>query len=312
MSFTRKDLLGLAGLSAGELTDLLDRADQLWEAAQGPGRLASRPPGLERLSVANLFLEPSTRTRCSFELAEQRLGVEHLTIDGERLSLEKGETLVDTARVLVAMGVNTIVLRHQETNAPAVLAEAIPRLHVVNAGDGANEHPTQALLDLLTLRRHWGEIAGKRVLMVGDVSHSRVVRSNYWGLTALGAAVTLCGPSHLLPDEGTYPDATVTDDLDAALPDADAVMALRIQRERFSVGEELPDPSSYRARFGVTVERAAALPDSVVILHPGPMNRGTEIDGEVADGLRALVLRQVTAGVAVRMAVLAAIAEARE
>jgi len=311
VSFARKDLLGLAGLTAGELTDLLDRADALWDAARGPGRLAQRPPGVDRLSVANLFLEPSTRTRCSFELAEQRLGVEHLTIDGERLSLEKGETLVDTARVLEAMGVNAVVLRHQENDAPTVLADAMPRLHVVNAGDGANEHPTQGLLDLLTMRRHWGAIEGKRVLMVGDVSHSRVVRSNYWGLTTLGASVTLCGPPHLLPDDGTFPGAELTDDLDAALPKADAVMALRIQRERFSIGESIPDPSSYRARFGITVERAAALPDSVVIMHPGPMNRGTEIDGEVADSLRALVLRQVTAGVAVRMAVLAAIAEAR-
>ena len=312
MSFARKDLLGLSGLSAGELTDLLDRADRLWDAAAGPGRLASPPPGVGRLSVANLFLEPSTRTRCSFELAEQRLGVEHLSIDGERLSLEKGETLVDTGRVLAAMGVNVIVLRHPETGAPAVLAEALPHVHAVNAGDGANEHPTQALLDLLTLRRHWGEIAGRRVLMVGDVSHSRVVRSNYFGLTALGASVTLCGPPHLLPGSDVYPDATITDDLDAALPEADAVMALRIQRERFSLGEAIPDPSAYRARYGITSERVARLPDGVVILHPGPMNRDTEIDGAVADSLRALVLRQVTAGVAVRMAVLAAIAEARE
>lgn len=310
LSFARKDLLGLAGLSAEELSDLLDRAERLWDAAAGPGRLGAAPPGVERLSVANLFLEPSTRTRCSFELAEQRLGVEHLSIDGERLSLEKGETLVDTGRVLAAMGVNLIVLRHPETDAPAVLAEALPHVHVVNAGDGANEHPTQALLDLLTLRRHWGEIASRRVLLVGDVSHSRVVRSNYFGLTALGAEVTLCGPPHLLPEPGVYPDARVTDDLDAALAGVDAVMALRIQRERFSVGESIPDPSSYRARYGITTERAASLPDGVVILHPGPMNRGTEIDGEVADSLRALVLRQVTAGVAVRMAVLSAIAEA--
>jgi aspartate carbamoyltransferase catalytic subunit len=309
--FARKDLLGLAGLEAAELTDLLDRADRLWDAASGPSRLAQVPPGVSSLSAANLFLEPSTRTRCSFELAEQRLGIEHLSIDGERLSLEKGETVIDTGRVLAAMGVNVVVLRHAETGAPSILAEALPQVHVVNAGDGTNEHPTQALLDLLTLRRHWGSLEGRRVVMVGDVSHSRVVRSNYYGLVALGAKVTLCGPPHLLPHDGAFPAAQVTDDLDAALSGADAVMALRIQRERFTLGEELPDPSAYRRRYGLTVDRVADLPDEVVVLHPGPMNRGTEIDGEVADSLRALVLRQVTAGVAVRMAVLCALAEGR-
>jgi aspartate carbamoyltransferase catalytic subunit len=311
VSFARKDLLGLAGLTAEEITDLLDRADRLWDAATGPDRLAPLPAATTRLSVANLFLEPSTRTRCSFELAEQRLGVEHLSIDGERLSLEKGETIVDTGRVLAAMGVNVLVVRHAESGAPAILAESLPGVHVVNAGDGTNEHPTQALLDLLTLRRHWGSLEGRRIVMVGDVSHSRVVRSNYFGLTALGAEVTLCGPSHLLPGKGTFPTARLVDDLDEAIPGADAVMALRIQRERFTLGEEIPDPQAYRRRYGLTVERAARLPEEVVVLHPGPMNRGTEIDGEVADGLRALVLRQVTAGVAVRMAVLCAIAEAR-
>lgn len=309
MAFRRKDLLGLAGLDAAELTDLLDRAEGYLPAAAAAGGGDAPPEPVRGLSVTNLFLEPSTRTRCSFELAESRLGIERISIEGQRLSLEKGETLADTARVLAAMGVNVLVLRHPEDGAPAHLAGELAEVHVVNAGDGKNEHPTQGLLDLLTLRRFWGAIDGHRVLMVGDVRHSRVVRSNYHGLTILGAEVTLCGPRHLLPAPERFPDARMTDDLDEALEGVEAVMALRIQRERFGVGEDLPDPSAYRKRYGITVERAARLPEDVAILHPGPMNRGIEMDGEVADGLRALVLQQVTAGVAVRMGVLAALAE---
>lgn len=308
MPYGRKDLLGLTGLGADELSDLLDRAERLWEWAARPGGPAERPEGLEALCVANLFLEPSTRTRCSFELAEQRLGLEHISIEGQRLSLEKGETLVDTGRVLGSMGVNVIVLRHPQDRAPAILAESLPGIHIVNAGDGANEHPTQGLLDLLTMRRFWGQVAGHRVVMVGDVRHSRVVRSNYHGLTTLGAEVTLCGPTHLLPEPDQYPNAEVTDDLDEALPTADAVMALRIQTERFKVGESLPDPDAYRDRYGLTVDRVATLREGVPVLHPGPMNRGTEIDGDVADGLQALVFEQVTAGVAVRMGIFTALA----
>ncbi|MDX1661612.1 MAG: aspartate carbamoyltransferase catalytic subunit [Gemmatimonadota bacterium] len=311
MAFRRKDLLGLEGLEESELTDLLDRAVRYLEAASSPGGWGALDP-VEGLSVANLFLEPSTRTRCSFELAEARLGIEKISIDGERLSLEKGETVTDTGHVLHAMGVNVIVIRHPEGGAPGVLAAELPDVHVVNAGDGANEHPTQGLLDLFTLRRFWGgDLAGKRVVMVGDVAHSRVVRSDYFGLTALGADVTLCGPKHLLPDPDDFPEAEITDDLDDALEDVDAVMALRIQRERFGMGESVPDPNAYRDRFGLTVERVERLPDEVPILHPGPMNRGVEMDGEVADSLRSLVLQQVTSGVAVRMSVLSALADVR-
>ncbi|MFN2383155.1 MAG: aspartate carbamoyltransferase catalytic subunit [Gemmatimonadota bacterium] len=310
-AFRRKDLLGLAGLSAAELTDLLDRAEAFWDVASRPGNGGHGvdPGGASRLSVANLFLEPSTRTRCSFELAEQRLGLERLTIEGARLSLEKGETLIDTGHVLAAMGVNALVVRHPEAGAPARLAEALDGVHIINAGDGANEHPTQGLLDLVTLRRFWGGFAGRHLVMVGDVAHSRVVRSNFYGLTALGATVTLCGPAYLLPAGDEYPGAAMTSDLDAALEGADGVMALRIQRERFAAGEELPDPAAYRRRYGITLERAERLPAGVALMHPGPMNRGVEMDGEVADGERALVRRQVTAGVAVRMAVLSALAE---
>lgn len=308
VAFGRKDLLGLAGLEAAEIVALLDRGEAHWELARSPAH--GRPPAFAGgLSAANLFLEPSTRTRCSFEIAQSRLGIERLSIDGQRLSLEKGETVVDTGHVLAAMGVNILVLRHPEGGAPAALAASLPGVHVINGGDGANEHPTQALADLLTLRRLWGRVAGRRVLMVGDVSHSRVVRSNYHGLIALGAEVFLCGPRHLLPDPAQYPHAELSDDLDQVLAGADAVMALRIQRERFSLSEELPDPEAYRRRYGLTVERAERLAEGVPILHPGPMNRGVEIDGEVADGLRALVLRQVTAGVAVRMGILSALGQ---
>ncbi|MDX1622853.1 MAG: aspartate carbamoyltransferase catalytic subunit [Gemmatimonadota bacterium] len=309
MTFRRKDLLGLAGLDAGELADLLDRAEGFFPAASNPGGRADA--AIDTLSVANLFLEPSTRTRCSFELAEARLGVEHISVEPGKSSLEKGETIADTGRVLNAMGVNVLVLRHPESGAPGVVAEELDDVHVVNAGDGQNEHPTQGLLDLLTLRRFWGGVDGRHVLMVGDVRHSRVVRSNYHGLVTLGARVTLCGPPRLLPEAETYPEAELTDDLDGALEGADAVMALRIQRERFGVGEDLPDPAAYHRAYGLTIERAGRLREEVPILHPGPMNRGVEIDGEVADGLHAVVLRQVTAGVAVRMAVLSALAEAR-
>lgn len=311
MSFRRPHLLGLAGLVAGEIGDLLDQAESYWEAAGTPGWRAEPSGAIARLSVVNLILEPSTRTRCSFEIAEQRLGAEHLSVGDEGLSLIKGETLVDTGRTLQAMGVNVLVVRHPEVGAPARLAEELPGVHVVNAGDGTGEHPTQGLLDLFVLRRRWGSIDGRRVVIVGDVLHSRVARSIVHGLDALGGNATLCGPRHLLPETGGWPGATVVEDLDEALEKADAVMALRIQRERFAAGEALPDRAAYRQRFGLTRERAGRLSDDTLILHPGPFNRDVEIDGEVIDFGRTDVWTQVRAGVAVRMAALAALAEAR-
>jgi aspartate carbamoyltransferase catalytic subunit len=264
------------------------------------------------LSAVNLILEPSTRTRCSFEIAEQRLGIEHFSIGDERLSLIKGETLADTGRTLRAMGVNVFVVRHPEVGAPTRLAEDLPGSHVVNAGDGTGEHPTQGLLDLLVLRRRWGSLVGRQVVIVGDVLHSRVARSCVHGLAALGATTVFCGPRHLLPEAGGWPGSTVAEDLDDALAAADAVMALRIQRERFSAGEALPDRAAYRQRFGLTAERAGRLPEETLILHPGPFNRDVEVDGEVIDGGRTEVWTQVRAGVAVRMATLTALAEAPE
>jgi aspartate carbamoyltransferase catalytic subunit len=309
MSFGRPHLLGLAGLEAGEIGDLLDQAETYWQAAGTPGWRQEPGRGTEHLSVANLILEPSTRTRCSFEIAEQRLGVEHLSLRDEGLSLIKGETLLDTARTLRAMGVNVFVVRHPEVGAPGRLADDLPGVHIVNAGDGTGEHPTQGLLDLLVLRRRWGSIEDRRVLIVGDVLHSRVARSIVHGLTALGGAALLCGPRHLLPEGAGWPGAAVVQDLDAALEQADAVMALRIQRERFATGEALPDRTGYRRRFGLTVERANRLADDTPILHPGPFNRDVEIDGEVIDGGRTEIWNQVRAGVAVRMATLAAFAD---
>jgi aspartate carbamoyltransferase catalytic subunit len=309
MSFRRPHLLGLAGLEAGEIGDLLDQAESFWEAAGTPGWRQEPGRGTERLSVANLILEPSTRTRCSFEIAEQRLGVEHLSLRDEGLSTIKGETLLDTARTLRAMGVNVFVVRHPEVGAPGKLAEDLPGVHIVNAGDGTGEHPTQGLLDLLVLRRRWGSVEGRRVLIVGDVLHSRVARSIVHGLAALGGSALLCGPRHLLPEGGGWPGASVEEDLDAALWKADAVMALRIQRERFATGEALPDRAGYRRRFGLTVERADRIADDMPILHPGPFNRDVEIDGEVIDGGRTEIWNQVRAGVAVRMATLVALAD---
>ena len=284
MSFRRPHLLGLAGLEAGEIGDLLDQADSWWKAAGTPGWRAEPTPAIERLSVVNLILEPSTRTRCSFEIAEQRLGVEHLSLRDEGLSLIKGETMLDTGRTLRAMGANVFVIRHPEVGAPARLAEELPGVHVINAGDGTGEHPTQGLLDLLVLRRRWGNLEGRRIVIVGDVLHSRVARSAVHGLHAFGATTVLCGPRHLLPEVGGWPGATVAEDLDAALETADAVMTLRIQRERFAAGEALPDRTAYRQRFGLTRERVARLPAETLILHPGPFNREVEIDGEVIDG----------------------------
>lgn len=311
MSFRRSHLLGLAGLAAGEIGDLLDRAEGYWEAAGTAGWRAEAGSAFEGLSVVNLILEPSTRTRCSFEIAEQRLGLEHLSVGNEGLSLLKGETLSDTGRTLRAMGVNVFVVRHPEVGAPARMAEDLRGIHVVNAGDGTGEHPTQGLLDLLVLKRRWGSLEGRRVVIVGDVIHSRVARSTVHGLSALGAVSTLLGPGHLLPEPGGWPGSTIAEDLDEALDGADAVMALRIQRERFAAGETLPDLAGYRRLYGLTSERVARLPDDTMVIHPGPFNRDVEIDGEIVDGGRTEIWTQVRAGVAVRMATLAALGDAR-
>lgn len=293
-------LLQLEGLDRAELSAVIDLAEA-WAEEAPPELLAGR-------TLANVFLEDSTRTRCSFELAARRLGAALITLTGSGSSVAKGETILDTARTLEAMGIDGIVLRCGASGGAQLVADHV-RVPVVNAGDGRHEHPTQGLLDLMTLGRHLGDLAGRRVAIVGDVDHSRVARSNIHALTTMGADVLLVGPKALVPRdferivepaEGRGA-VTVGHDLDAVLETLDAIMMLRVQFERDAA---LDDED--RARFVLSVERAARLPDHAVILHPGPINRGVEIDGEVADdSARSVILEQVAHGVAVRTAVLA-------
>ena len=301
-----RHLLTIDGLPRATLEALLDRA-QLWqdEAAGGialRGVLAGR-------AVCTLFFEPSTRTRSSFQLAAQRLGADVLNFDASTSSTSKGETAFDTLRTLEAMGVHGFVVRHREDGAVAALAEAaVPGTALVNAGDGRSAHPTQGLLDMLTLRQAKGaDFAKLRVLVVGDVRHSRVARSDLHALRTLGVGeIRVCGPASLLPDDATLDGCVVGDDLDAALDGVDAVMMLRLQRERMVDGL-VASLEDYHRDYGLTVERLRRAAPGAVVLHPGPMNRGVEIDDAVADGPQSLVLRQVANGVAVRMAVLEAL-----
>jgi aspartate carbamoyltransferase catalytic subunit len=249
-----------------------------------------------------LFFEPSTRTKLSFDRAARALSADTMAFSPSGSSLSKGESLKDTALTLLAMGPECLVVRHAATGAPWRIAEwtGVP---TVNAGDGAHQHPTQGLLDALTLRQHFGELTGLRVAIVGDIRHSRVARSDIDAFTTLGARVTLVGPRTMLPPTVEDWPVDVTDDLDAILPDLDAVYLLRIQTERGG-GDVFPSVAEYIDRYGLTVARAARLPDHAAVLHPGPMNRGVEIDPSVADGPRSLVTTQVRNGVAIRMAVL--------
>ena len=254
-------------------------------------------------TIANLFFEAPTRTRVSFEFAEKRMSADAVNVAIGNSSVSKGETLVDTARNLEAMKIDMVVIRHQASGAARFLAERIES-NVINAGDGTHEHPTQGLLDLLTLRDRWGSLAGKRVCLCGDVLHSRVARSNIHGLRKLGAEVAVCGPRSLLPNGAE--DAlgvTVFDRIEQAIEWADALNILRLQLERMTAGY-IPSLREYNRVFGVTRERLERSPRDLLILHPGPMNRGVEIDSDVADGPHSLILDQVTNGVAIRMAVL--------
>ena len=298
-----RHLLTLEGLPRAILLRLLDRAQQLLDHAHDGTALRGVLAGR---AVCTLFFEPSTRTRSSFQLAATRLGADTLNFDASSSSASKGETDVDTLRNLEAMGVHGFVVRHRVDGAVAALAAAArPGTALVNAGDGRSAHPTQGLLDMLTLRQVKGEDFGRlKVLIVGDVKHSRVARSDLHALRALGAGeIRVCGPATLLPDAATLAGCAVTGDFDAALEGADAVMMLRLQRERMDQGlvSSLED---YHRDYGLTVERLRRAEPDAVVLHPGPMNRGVEIDDAVADGPQSLVLRQVANGVAARMAVL--------
>ncbi len=301
-----RHLLALDGLPRATLEALLDRAQQWTDEARGGAALRGLLAGR---AVCTLFFEPSTRTRSSFQLAATRLGADVLNFDASTSSTSKGETALDTLRTLEAMGVHGFVVRHREDGAVAALAEAAaPGTALVNAGDGRSAHPTQGLLDMLTLRQAKGADFSKlRVLIVGDVRHSRVARSDLHALRALGAGeIRVCGPSTLLPDDGTLEGCVVGGDLDAALDGVDAVLTLRLQRERMVDGL-VASLDDYHRDFGLTEARLRLAAPDAVVLHPGPMNRGIEIDDAVADGPQSLVLRQVANGVAVRMAVLEAL-----
>jgi aspartate carbamoyltransferase catalytic subunit len=299
VSLLGKDLIGLAGLSREQITAILDVAEPLREISE---RAIKKVPTLRGMTVVNLFFEPSTRTRISFEFAEKRMSADTVNVAISNSSVSKGETLVDTARNLEAMRIDMVVVRHGSSGAARFLAERI-QSNVINAGDGTHEHPTQGLLDLLTLRQRFGSLEGRRICIVGDVLHSRVARSNIWGLKALGADVAVCGPRTLLPNAIHEMGVQVFDRIEAAIEWAEALNILRLQLERMQAGY-IPSLREYNRVFGVTRARLEAAPRDLLILHPGPMNRGVEIDSDVADGPHSVILDQVTNGVAVRMAVL--------
>ena len=294
-----KDLVGLEPLSAEQITGILDTAEPFKAVSERP---IKKVPALRGKTIVNLFFEASTRTRISFEFAEKRLSADTVNVQAAGSSVSKGETLVDTARNLEAMRIDMVVIRHGSSGAAQFLGKRI-RSNVINAGDGKHEHPTQGLLDLLTLRDKFGKIDGLKVCIVGDVLHSRVARSNIWGLTKLGAEVAVCGPQTLLPSHVADLGVTVIPKIEDAIQWADALNVLRLQLERMTAGF-IPSLREYNRVFGVTNERLARAPKDIVILHPGPMNRGVEIDSDVADGEHSVILPQVTNGVAVRMAVL--------
>jgi aspartate carbamoyltransferase catalytic subunit len=301
-----KDLLGLEHLTAEQLRLILDTAEPFKEVSE---RAIKKVPTLRGKTIVNLFFESSTRTRISFEFAEKRLSADTVNIGATGSSVQKGETLVDTARNLEAMRIDMVVMRHPSSGAARFLAERIAS-NVINAGDGTHEHPTQGLLDLLTIRDARGKIAGIKVCICGDILHSRVARSNIWGLLKLGAEVAVCGPQSLLPRGIEDLGVTVFRRVEDAIHWADVLNVLRLQLERMNAGF-IPSLREYYRVFGVTVERLERAPRELIILHPGPMNRGVEIDSQVADGSHSVILRQVTNGVAVRMAVLYLLAGGR-
>jgi aspartate carbamoyltransferase catalytic subunit len=297
--WTRKDLLGIAELSAEEITLILDTAESFREVSERP---IKKVPTLRGKTVVNLFFEPSTRTRSSFEIAEKRLSADSLNMSTSGSSLVKGESLVDTALNLQAMAPDLIVIRHAHAGVPHMLAERIDA-GIINGGDGAHEHPTQALLDAFTIRQHKGKLEGLKVVIVGDIEHSRVVRSNIQLLTKMGASVTLAGPRTMMPVEVEKLGVEVVYTLEEAVAGADVVMMLRIQLERQS-RLLFPSVKEYFNLFGLTKARLKRAKRDVIIMHPGPINRGVEIASEVADGSYSVILEQVTNGVAVRMAIL--------
>lgn len=309
-AWRHRHILDLDDFSIGEIETVLHLAERMREVLD---RRIARVPALRGYTVVNLFYEPSTRTRASFELAGKVLGADVLSITASTSSVVKGESLIDTVRTLRAMRADAIVMRHSISGAP-YLAAANTDASIINAGDGFHAHPTQALLDLYTIKSRLGSIAGKRVVMIGDISHSRVARSDMWGLTAMGAEVVLCGPPTLLPRglrvqdrpahaESALPNVHIETDIDRAIEGADVVMALRLQSER-QQGGLLPSLHEYAQLYQVTEKRLARAKPDHVLMHPGPKNEGIEIAGSVAAGQHSIIEEQVTNGVAIRMALL--------
>ena len=297
--WTKKDLLSLYDLSAEEITFILDTAEEFKKVSQ---RKIKKVPALRGKTVVNLFIEPSTRTRISFELAEQRLSADIININAEASSLRKGETLLDTVKNIEALQADLVILRHSAAGAPNFLAPRV-RCGIVNAGDGAHSHPTQALLDLFTMREKKGTLKGLNVSIIGDILHSRVARSDMWGLLKLGAHVTFAGPSTLVPREFAAAGVRVCDNLEEALAGADVVNLLRIQHERQRSGF-FPSTGEYAKVFGLDKESLKYIKPDALIMHPGPINRDVELASALADGPQSVILEQVTNGLAVRMAVL--------
>lgn len=299
MSWHRKHLLDIESLSPEEIFTVLDTAKAFKAVGE---RAIKKVPALRGKTVVNLFVEPSTRTRISFELSEQRLSADIINFTADASSLKKGETLKDTVRNLEALNTDFIVIRHSASGAPHFLARVI-NASVINAGDGAHEHPTQALLDLFTIRERRGEIKGLNVTILGDILYSRVARSDIWALTKLGANVTLCGPSTLVPKVFEEMGCRVTHDVEEAIREADIINLLRIQHER-QRKTMFPSLNEYSRLFGLNKARLSRTRPDALIMHPGPINRGVEIDSQIADCGRSVILEQVTNGLAVRMAVL--------
>lgn len=297
--FRSKDLLGIKELSSEEINLILDTASGFKDIL---ARDIKKVPTLRGKTVVNLFFEPSTRTRTSFELAAKRLSADVVNFSVPTSSVVKGETMEDTALSIQALGADFVVIRHSSAGVPHLLSRIL-KISVINAGDGANEHPTQALLDLFTIRFHKNRIDGLNVAIIGDVAHSRVAKSNIYALNKLGARVRIIGPPTLMPASISELDVEVFDSIEQGIKDADVIMTLRLQLERQSKGF-LPSLEEYFDLYGVTNERLSLAKNDVIIMHPGPMNRGVEISSEVADGPRSVILEQVTNGLAVRMAIL--------
>jgi len=298
-TWTRRHLLGLEELSADEIRFVLDTADSFKEVST---RSVKKVPALRGRVVVNAFFEDSTRTRTSFALAAQRLSADIIDFSEKTSSTSKGETLIDTARNIEAMGIDVMVVRHSAAGSAQVLARNL-QCHVVNAGDGAHEHPTQGLLDLYTIRERFGRIEGLKVAIVGDIANSRVARSNLWGLTKLGAEVVLVGPTTLLPRAFEQMGARVVHDFDSVIGEVDVVNMLRVQFERIK-SSQFPSVREFTSMYGLTWDRFQRCKKDVFVMHPGPMNRGIEISSDIADGPQSGILTQVTNGLAVRMAVL--------